>query len=49
MQKLLDSYLYLKKEFVKKYKALLFGEIKENILIDKNISPSNGLINLKMQ
>lgn len=41
--------MFLKKEFVKKYKALVVGEIKENILIDKNISPSNGLINLKMQ
>ncbi len=41
--------MFLQKAFVKKYKALVEKEIKEDILIDKHISPSNGLINLKMQ
>ena len=41
--------LFAKKEFVKKYKAWVGGEIKEDILITKKISPSDGLINLKMQ
>lgn len=40
--------LFAKKEFVKKYKALVEGEIKEEMLITKNISPSDGLIKLKM-
>lgn len=40
--------LFAKKEFVKKYKALVEGEIKEEMLITKNIGPSDGLIKLKM-
>ncbi|CAA6804931.1 MAG: Unknown protein [uncultured Sulfurovum sp.] len=41
--------MFAKKEFVKKYQAVVENEIKEDILIDKKISPSNGLIDLKMQ
>jgi len=41
--------MFEKKEFVKKYKALVENEIKEDILIDKKITTSNGLIKLKMQ
>ena len=41
--------MFAKKAFVKKYKALVEGEIKEEVLINKNIGPSQGLINLKMQ
>jgi len=41
--------MFVKKEFVKKYKALVEKEIKEDILIDKKITTSNGLINLKMK
>ncbi len=41
--------MFVKKEFVKKYKALVENELKEEILIDKPIAPSNGLIKLKMQ
>ncbi|MEA2028312.1 MAG: RluA family pseudouridine synthase [Campylobacterota bacterium] len=41
--------MFAKKAFVKKYQALVEKEIKEEILIDKHITPSNGLINLKMQ
>jgi len=40
--------LFAKKAFVKKYKALVEDEIKEEMLITKNISPSNGIIKLKM-
>ena len=40
--------LFAKKAFVKKYKAVVEGEIKEEMLITKNISPSNGIIKLKM-
>ena len=41
--------MFVKKEFVKKYKALVEKELKEDILIKKKITTSNGLINLKMQ
>lgn len=40
--------MFEKKEFVKKYKAIVQGEVKENILIDKKILPSNGKIKVKM-
>ena len=41
--------MFVKKAFVKKYKALVEKELKEEILINKSIMPSTGLINLKMQ
>jgi 23S rRNA pseudouridine1911/1915/1917 synthase len=41
--------MFEKKAFVKKYKALVENEIKEDILINKKINTSNGLIKLKMQ
>jgi 23S rRNA pseudouridine1911/1915/1917 synthase len=41
--------MFAKKEFVKKYKALVESELKEEILIDKKITNSEGLIKLKMQ
>ena len=41
--------MFVKKAFVKKYKALVEKEIKEDILIDKKITTSDGLINLKMK
>ena len=41
--------MFEKKAFVKKYKALVENEVKEDILIDKKITTSDGLINLKMQ
>ena len=41
--------MFAKKEFVKKYKALVEKELKEDVLIDKKITTSNGLINLKMK
>ena len=41
--------MFAQKEFVKKYKALVENEIKEDLLIDKKITTSNGLIKLKMQ
>ena len=41
--------MFAKKEFVKKYKAFVEKEIKEDILVDKKITHSDGLINLKMQ
>jgi len=43
------SSMFEEKEFVKKYQALVEGEIKEEVLIDKKISNSTGLINIKMQ
>ena len=41
--------MFVKKKFVKKYKALVEKELKEDVLIDKKITTSNGLINLKME
>ena len=41
--------MFEKKAFVKKYKALVENELKEDIVIDKKITTSNGLIKLKMQ
>lgn len=43
------SEMFDNKAFVKKYKALVEKEIKEDILVDSGIGPSNGLIKLKMQ
>ena len=41
--------MFDKKEFVKKYKAFVEQELKEDILIDKKITTSDGLIKLKME
>jgi 23S rRNA pseudouridine1911/1915/1917 synthase len=41
--------MFKKKEFTKKYKALVENELKEELVIDKKITNSNGLIKLKMQ
>lgn len=41
--------MFVKKAFVKKYKAIVENEIKEEILIDSKITSSDGLIKLKMQ
>ncbi len=41
--------MFAKKEFIKKYKALVKNELKEKILIEKPIAPSKGFIKLKMQ
>jgi len=41
--------MFEKKEFVKKYKALVEHELKEEQLIKAGISPSDGRIKLKMQ
>jgi len=41
--------MFVKKEFVKKYKALVEKELKEDTLISKKITTSNGLIKLKME
>ncbi|CAA6821981.1 MAG: Putative ribosomal pseudouridine synthase, partial [uncultured Sulfurovum sp.] len=41
--------MFVKKAFVKKYKALVENELKKDILIDKKITNSEGFINLKMQ
>jgi len=41
--------MFEKKEFVKKYKALVEGKIEKEVLIDTKIGQSNGLIKLKMQ
>ena len=41
--------MFVKKEFVKKYKALVEKEIKEDTLINTKITNSDGLIKLKMQ
>ena len=41
--------MFVKKAFVKKYKALVEKELKEDILIEKKITTSDGLINLKME
>jgi len=43
------SSMFEEKEFVKKYQALIEGEIKEEILINKKITNSSGLINIKMK
>lgn len=43
------SSMFEEKEFVKKYQALVDGEIKDEVLIDKRISNSTGLIDIKMQ
>ena len=40
--------MFAKKAFVKKYKALVEKELKEEILIEKKITKSDGLIALKM-
>jgi len=41
--------MFEKKAFIKKYKALVENELKEEVLIDKKISTSEGIIGLKMQ
>ena len=41
--------MFAKKEFVKKYKALVEDELKEKILINRKITNAEGLIKLKMQ
>ena len=41
--------MFVKKAFVKKYKAVVENELKEEILINTRITTSNGLIKLKMQ
>ena len=41
--------MFEEKKFVKKYKALVEHEVKEEILIDTKISTSEGIIKLKMQ
>ena len=41
--------MFAKKEFVKKYKALVENELKEEVLIDRKITTSDGLIQLKMK
>ena len=41
--------MFLKKEFVKKYKAIVEKEVKEEVLINTKITNSDGLIKLKMQ
>jgi 23S rRNA pseudouridine1911/1915/1917 synthase len=41
--------MFAKKAFVKKYKALVENELKEDVLINKKITTSDGLIKLKMQ
>lgn len=41
--------MFEQKTFVKKYKALVEKELNEELLIDKKITTSNGLIHLKMQ
>jgi 23S rRNA pseudouridine1911/1915/1917 synthase len=41
--------MFAKKAFVKKYKALVENELEEDLLIDKKITTSDGLIKLKMQ
>ncbi len=43
------SSMFEEKEFVKRYQALVEGEVKEEILIDKKITNSTGMINIKMQ
>lgn len=43
------SSMFEEKEFVKKYQALIEGEIKEEILINKKITNSSGLISIKMK
>ena len=41
--------MFVKKEYIKKYKALVENELKEEILIEKKITSSTGRIALKMQ
>jgi len=41
--------MFKKKAFVKKYKALVEKELKSDILIDKKMTTSDGIINLKMK
>ncbi len=41
--------MFEKKAFTKKYKALIDNALKEDVLIEKKITTSNGLIKLKMQ
>ena len=43
------SSMFEEKEFIKRYQALVEGKIEKEILIEKKISSSKGLINIKMQ
>ncbi len=41
--------MFVQKAYVKKYQAWVEGELKEEVLVEKKIKPSAGLIKLKMQ
>ncbi len=41
--------MFVKKAYNKKYRALVEGELSDEVLIDKGIKPSSGMIKLKMQ
>ncbi len=41
--------MFEKKAFIKKYKAVVEGEVSKEIIIEKKIAQSNGLIKIKMQ
>lgn len=43
------SSMFEQKEFIKKYKAIVQNELKEEIIIDEPIAPSDGLIKIKMR
>lgn len=49
LQEMFDNKAFAERTIIKKYKALVEKELKENILIDKKITTSDGLINLKME
>jgi len=49
LQEMFDKKEFAEKAIIKKYKALVEKELKEDILIDKKITTSNGLISLKME
>jgi 23S rRNA pseudouridine1911/1915/1917 synthase len=46
---MLLSDMFEKKKFIKKYQAIVENELKDEILINKNIFSSNGKIKVKMQ
>ncbi|CAA6821556.1 MAG: Putative ribosomal pseudouridine synthase [uncultured Sulfurovum sp.] len=41
--------MFVEKAYVKKYKAFVEKELKEELLVEKKIMPSHGIIKLKMQ
>lgn len=41
--------MFEEKKFVKKYLAIVKNQVKDEVLINKKISPSKGLIKIKMQ